>query len=65
MHMLLTIYDLKPLTDAQLAVLDRRLRHILASTTLTETDRANIFASLDAISPEQSLRVCQSNTNML
>lgn len=46
MHMLITINDLKPLTDAELDRLEVQLRHILDTHALTNDDRITIIASL-------------------
>lgn len=46
MHMLITINDLKPLTDAELERLEAQLRHILDTHDLTTDDRITIIASL-------------------
>jgi len=52
MHMLITINDLKPLTDAELERLEAQLRHILDTHTLTTDDRITIIASLVTIRQE-------------
>jgi hypothetical protein len=46
MHMLITINDLKPLTDTELERLEAQLRHILDTHELTRDDRITIIASL-------------------
>lgn len=52
MHMLITINDLKPLTDAELDRLEAQLRHILGTHALTTDDRITIIASLVNIRQE-------------
>ena len=52
MHMLITINDLKPLTDIELERLEAQLRHILDTHTLTTDDRITIIASLVTIRQE-------------
>lgn len=52
MHMLITIGDLKPLTDAELKRLEAQLRHIQDTQTLTTNDRITINASLVNIRQE-------------
>lgn len=52
MHMLITINDLKPLTDTELDRLEAQLRHILDTHALTNHDRITIIASLVNIRQE-------------
>lgn len=52
MHMLITINDLKPLTDAELDRLEAQLRHTLDTHALTIDDRITIIASLVNIRQE-------------
>lgn len=52
MHMLITINDLKPLTDTELDRLEAQLRHILDTHALTNDDRITIIASLVHIRQE-------------
>lgn len=52
MHMLITINDLKPLTDTELERLEAQLRHILETHALTNEDRITIIASLVNIQQE-------------
>ena len=56
MHMLITINDLKPLTDAELERLEAQLRHILDTHALTTDDRITIIASLVNIRQETDRR---------
>ena len=52
MHILITINDLKPLTDAELERLEAQLRHILDTHALAIDDRITIIASLVNICKE-------------
>lgn len=52
MHILITINDLKPMTDTELDRLEAQLRHILETQVLTTDDRITIIASLVNIRQE-------------
>lgn len=63
MHMLITINDLKPLTDTELERLEAQLRHILDMHALTRDDQITIIASLVNIRQEIDHRAILSRVS--
>jgi hypothetical protein len=56
-HPLITICDLRPLTNDELDRLEATLRHILGTAPdLTDTERATLAASIYAIAREREIR---------